>query len=237
MWRLTGFLRRDPSLTAGEFVDFIEREWAALARANAVLRNVVDRIDIHLPFDVAGTGLEAMFAPQFDALLELWFGDRDGARTGIELINQESGLPRLTDHLDNAASAAWLGEVLPKKPDAARRTRICMTVAGHVIDGMPEHTAQQYWSDVHPLVAQRAPQTWNRLTLYQQTHGRRDAVMESQTWIPCRYRPMCADVGAASVDELLAAYGNDEYLAIVRPDEMKFSKPHEALSFITAFVA
>jgi hypothetical protein len=40
-------------------------------------------------------------------------------------------------------------------------------------------------------------------------------------------------MGFADEREFLTGYSNAEYLAIVRPDEEKFSRPGEALAFVS----
>lgn len=233
MYRITGFLKRNSAIGSSEFIDFLKSTWGDSVLHAKSLSGRLNEINIYLPLDFSGTTLEDFFPPCFDAMIELMFAELDDAVITTEQLNPVNGLPILSDYLDQADSAAWLGEVLPKKPDEFGKTRVRMTVAGHVIDGMPEEDAQKYWSEVHPVVAQTAPLTWDRLTFYRQVHGRRTPIMESQSWIPYRYFPMCADLGATSVEELLAAYDNEEYLTIVRPDEKKFSKPEEMLTFIT----
>jgi hypothetical protein len=233
MWRLTAFLKRNSAMAGDDFLAFLTGTWApavcAAGSGSASLKN----IRIHLPLDLSGSPLESLFPPRFDALVEIAFEDFDSAVASLVALDRDPEVPDLGDALDLSDGAAWLGEVLPKKPDDHGRTGTRMTVAGDVIDGMAEGEAQRYWGEVHPVVAQRAPETWERLTLYRQVHGRRSSAIEEMSWLPRRYYPMCADMGAVSLEELLAAYDNDQYRAIVRPDEQKFSKPEDMLTFVT----
>jgi hypothetical protein len=62
--------------------------------------------------------------------------------------------------------------------------------------------------------------------LYSQIHGRR------VPGLPL-YRPMAADVGFESAEDFVTAYSHEQYRSIVRPDEMKFSKPEDMFAFAT----
>lgn len=80
----------------------------------------------------------------------------------------------------------------------------------------------QYWRQKHaPLIADVKP-FWNRIRRYVQNHG-----------IPQRYRTLVpggaitrfsgvAEIWFDSVEDLVAAFNDAEYLARVRPDELRF---------------
>ena len=231
MFRLTAFLKRADTIGRDAFLDHLVDIWGpAVAAGQKGLKKLL----INLPLDLSGTALADVFPPRFDALVELHYPDQDSALREIARFAHAPDEARLDGWIDPADSAVFLGEVRPKKPDPWGDTGVRMSVAGHVVDGMAVEDAQRYWNDVHPVVAQRAPETWNRLTLYTQVHGRDMGGKGLAAWLgPHRPFPMCADMGAVSIDELLAAYGNEQYMAIVRPDEQKFSKPEEMLTFIT----
>ena len=231
MFRLTAFLKRTDTIGRDAFLDHLVDIWGpAVAAGQKGLKKLL----INLPLDLSGTALADVFPPRFDALVELHYPDQDSALREIARFAHAPDEARLDGWIDPADSAVFLGEVRPKKPDSWGDTGVRMSVAGHVVDGMAVEDAQRYWNDVHPVVAQRAPETWNRLTLYTQVHGRDMGGKGLAAWLgPHRPFPMCADMGAVSIDELLAAYGNEQYMAIVRPDEQKFSKPEEMLTFVT----
>jgi hypothetical protein len=44
---------------------------------------------------------------------------------------------------------------------------------------------------------------------------------------------MAADVGFETAEDFVTAYSHPQYLSIVRPDEMKFSKPGDMFAFAT----
>jgi hypothetical protein len=44
---------------------------------------------------------------------------------------------------------------------------------------------------------------------------------------------MAADVGFESAEDFVTAYSHEQYRSIVRPDEMKFSKPGDMFAFAT----
>lgn len=231
MWRITAFLKRRADIGSEDFLGHLVDRWGP---GVAGRQTGLEQLLVNLPLDLAGTELAEVFPPRFDALVEFYYADYQSAAKAAAGLSRPSADAGLGAWLDSGDSAAFLGEVRPKKPDDGAATGVRMTVAGHVIDGMAVEDAQRYWNDVHPVVAQRAPDTWNRLTLYVQVHGREISGEGLGGWLcPYQFFPMCADMGAVSIEELLAAYGNDQYMAIVRPDEQKFSKPEEMLTFIT----
>lgn len=234
MWRMTAFLKRSASIDRDTFLSHLKDVWAPAIASQPGHKDVLKKLFINLPMDLTGTALEEVFPPHFDALIELYYDDFDSARQGLDGLSQPAPNARLGAFVDQGASSAFLGDVRPKKPENGAATGVRMTVAGQVVDGMAVEDAQRYWNDVHPVVAQRAPETWNRLTLYTQVHGRKISGEGLAQWLcPYQFFPMCADMGATSIDELLMAYGNDQYMAIVRPDEQKFGKPEEMLTFVT----
>jgi hypothetical protein len=117
-----------------------------------------------------------------------------------------------------------MGEYLPKL--ALDGVKLKLTVTGDVADDVAIPEALQYWSDVHPVVARTAPDFWAYLRLYAQIHGREVPGMSL-------YRPMAADVGFENAEDFVTAYSHSQYLSIVRPDEIKFSKPGDMLAFAT----
>lgn len=234
MWRITAFLKCSTNSDRETFVSHLKDVWAPAIANQAGHKDVLKKLKINLPMDLTDTALEEVFPPHFDALVELCYDDYNSAMQGLDSLSEPPANARLEALVDQQASAVFLGEVRPKKPDERAATGVRMTVAGHVVDGMAVEDAQRYWNDVHPVVAQQAPETWNRLTLYTQVHGRKISGEGLAQWLgPYQFFPMCADMGASSIDEMLIAYGNDQYMAIVRPDEQKFSKPEEMLTFVT----
>lgn len=234
MWRITAFLKRSANIDREPFLSHLKDVWAPAITSQAGHKNVLKKLFINLPMDLTGTALEEVFPPHFDALIELYYDDYDSALQGLSSLSQPVANARLDSWVDQSASSAFLGDVRPKKPEDRAATGVRMTVAGQVVDGMTVEDAQHYWNDVHPVVAQRAPDTWSRLTLYTQVHGRKISGEGLAEWLcPYQFFPMCADMGATSIDEMLIAYGNDQYMSIVRPDEQKFSKPAEMLTFVT----
>lgn len=234
MWRLTAFLAKQPTTSTDDFIDLINQRWApAIVEADSQ-QNLIQRLIIYLPKDLSGTPIESLFPATFDILVEIWFDSFDHAMSAIEHFDSATQTIQPAALMNQQVSIGFLGEVLPKKMNSADETGVRMTVAGNVIDGMSITHAQKYWSENHPVVAQTAPQTWNRLTLYRQVHGHQIDGSLLNSWIcPYQFYPMCADMGAKDLDELLKAYDNDEYMSIVRPDEKKFSKPEDMLTFVT----
>src|SRR5690554_220481 len=202
MWRITAFLKRRADIGSEDFLGHLVDVWGpCVAGQQAGLEKLL----VNLPLDLAGTELAEVFPPRFDALVELYYADHQSAAEALADLSRASADARLDAWVDPSDSAAFLGEVRPKKPDDSAATEVRMTVAGHVVDGMAVEDAQRYWNDVHPVVAQRAPDTWNRLTLYVQVHGREISGEGLAGWLcPYQFFPMCADMGAVGIDELLA---------------------------------
>lgn len=234
MWRLSAFLARNPDISRDAFLNRLVDQWAPSAASFGQQRGALKQVVVSLPQDLSGTGLESLFPPVFDALVELWFDSSEDALSTLSQFAGAEDALRLDDAIDPSTSVCFLGEVKPKKPDHDGKSGVRMTVAGHVREGWNIDDAHRYWSEVHPVVAQKVPETWERLSLYQQIHNKNIIGDELVSWLcPYQYYPMSADMGAPTIQQLLAAYDNEQYMAIIRPDEQKFSRPEDMLTFVS----
>ena len=135
--------------------------------------------------------------------------------------------------IDTPRSVVWLAQAFPIKPEAGR-SRVKFLAGGDAAEGWAIEDAQAYWRDVHPIVARTAPSVWEPLTRYVQFHGSAVPAGAAKSVLGMWRRvPMCAEMGFADERDFIANYSNDQYHAIVRPDEERFSRPGEALAFVS----
>jgi hypothetical protein len=223
MWRVTQLLTRAPTLSRDEMMRGLADEHMPRLLQQAALRSPhLERAILCAAYEAPGSNIPVMF----DASMELWFDSEDAAGQALAFLTTLD--PVLTASAARFVSSekcvAWMGEYFERlKRD---RVRLRLIVSGDIADGCTVEDALRYWADVHPVVAQTAPAFWAYLQLYAQVHGRRVPGVNA-------YRPMAADVGFASVEDFVSAYAHEQYLSIVRPDEIKFSKPGDMLAFAT----
>lgn len=227
MWRVTAFLKRRSSLTREQFV----ARGGALFEAIAARPVRPSRILFNLPIDPPSERLTAMFGDRFDGVAELWFADEAEAQRVLADIAQDAVVVAAAAAvIDRDASSAWLAEVVPHYEVAG--TGVKFVVAGQVADGLTVAEAQTYWREQHFRVARTVDDFMAYLTRYVQMHGR-DLLPPG--WIDWLARhsffPMCADMGLRTESDVEIAYSLPSYLAIIRPDEERFSKPGDMLSF------
>jgi hypothetical protein len=188
---------------------------------NALTRQHLKRINLAVACDAKGSGLPNMY----DASTEFWFDEEKAAGNALALLTQDEELiASAARYVATEKTVAWMGEYLPKLHIDG--VKLKLTVTGDVADGYTIAEALRYWSDVHPMVARTAQEFWGYLRLYAQIHGRAVPGLNL-------YRPMAADVGFESAEDFVTAYSHQQYLSIVRPDEIKFSKPRDILAFAT----
>jgi len=222
MWRVTMLLKGASGLAAPRVFDGLLKEHAPLLLTHAALSSRhVKKIVMAIACDAQGSGLPNMF----DASTEFWFDDEHAAGLGLALLTQDEELgASAARYVAREDTVVWMGQYLPKlQMDGVK---LKLTVTGDVADGLGIAEALQYWSDVHPAVARTARDFWAHLRLYAQIHGRRVPGVG-------QYRPMAADVGFETAEDFVAAYSHPQYLSVVRPDEMKFSKPGGMFAFAT----
>ncbi len=231
LWRVTALLIRQAELDPQTFADRLRDELAPAILAVCAPRHlIVDRRPAQLAPEVAG-----MFPPLFDGLLGLWFTSADEAAAAMARITADRTVADASAGLiDQARSVVWLAEVFPIKPERGAST-VKFLAGGDAAEGWAVADAQAYWRDVHPVIAQTAPTVWGPLTRYVQFHGAPvPAGLGTGPLGTWRRVPMCAEMGFADAADFVTNYSNAEYLAIVRPDEEKFSRPGEMLAFVSA---
>jgi hypothetical protein len=230
MWRFTVLTARKSGTAPGAFqTHWLEVLGPAIAAAagDRLRRLVVDLPPAEILPEVA-----EVFPAQFDGMAELWFDGREDAEAALERLAADAKVAAATAPVDRARSVAWLAEVKPKKPEAGR-TVVKFLAGGNPAEGWSVEEAQHYWSETHPVVAQTVPHTWNMMTRYVQFHGR-ELAPRLRAWIADgRFVPLCADMGFATQSDFIRHYTDPGYLATVRPDEQKFSRPGEMLSYVT----
>jgi hypothetical protein len=234
MYRVTVLVKRKLGLGSAQFntlwLGVVVPAIAAAAKNNASLRRLVVNVaPAKLDDEVA-----KVFPPPFDGLLEFWFDSADAAVAAMRELSGHAHLHALAEQaVDGSRGVAWLAEVVPSKPES--RSHIKFLAAGDVAEGVTLEEAHRYWRNVHPVVAQTAPKVWGPLTRYTQFHGKKTPVLDMGSWLAqARFVPMCSDMGFARQRDFIDVYTCDEYAAIVRPDEEKFSRPGEMLAFVSA---
>lgn len=235
MWRVAALTVRSPELTPDDFaVGWFDRLGQALAAASGRQGQARQLIANVRPRDLEPE-IATVFPPRFDGLMEFWFDTRADAIACMSALSTDPATLEAADGLVDASKGVlWLAEVFPKKPETGE-TRVKFLAAGDAAEGWTIDAAQHYWSNTHPVVAQTAPKVWDPLTRYVQFHGREAPDLSVGGWLAVnRSVPLCSDMGFARPQDFLTNYTNDQYIAIVRPDEEKFSRPGaDMLSFVS----
>jgi hypothetical protein len=219
MWQVMMFLRRLPSVTPAEMLS----GWLGLHTPVLLDRLKEGGSFSRASFNAAAEGHLDDWPSVFDGVLELRFDDFLPAAAALSLLASNSTIRAdAARWLDLDASPAWIGKARPflDKPGVKAK----LLVAAQIADGWKdtEEDAQRYWRDVHPVVAQGDLRFWGRLLRYTQIHGFRTPGIVN-------HMPIAAEIGAASFDDLNAAFATDFYRTTVRPDEMKFVSPEGML--------
>lgn len=208
MWRITTFFQRREPLSRASAIEcwlpeFFHPATESMKAAGA------HRAIANLPFDTPIEGLP----DNFDAVAEFWFENLQQARSGLAELREIRRRPAWDDLCDPACPAPWIGEVRPVL-DAGP---LCIKVirAGRPAKGVDARDALAYWRDHHAAVAQTATQFWALLRRYTQVPAVEPESADAY--------PLQADVGAASIEDMKAAFAHPEYFSIVQPDERKFS--------------
>lgn len=234
MWRVTALIRKRANVAQAAF----DRGWldevAPAIAAAAAHDPRVRRVIVNAPPAALPDSISRVFPPAYDGLLEFWFETAADAVAAMRTLSADATLrAAATTVVDGAGGVAWLALVVPSKPEAGSTVKFL--AAGEVAHGVTLEAAHRYWAEEHPRVAQTAPQVWQRLTRYTQFHGKPSPVLDMDDWLAvARFVPMCSDMGFARIEDFLGLYTSEDYARIVRPDEEKFSRPGEALSFVSA---
>jgi len=227
MWRAIAFLRRNQLLNRNEFIARVEELLHKVATCSPAPAKTV----LNLPMNPMPQDLKGMFGDRFDAVVELWFDHGTEARDVLRAIAANESIVHEADAaIDKASSHAWLAEVVEQVPPPAELLRFF--VAGQVADGLTVKDAQEYWRTEHPRVFLSVEDFRPYIAGYTQMHGRDILVKGEIDWLAlASFYPMCAEMGLRTAEDVVAAYALPSYLAIVRPDEERFSKPADMLSF------
>jgi hypothetical protein len=223
MWRITMLMKAAPGIGRQRAFQGLLDDYARLLVSQLSLaRPELRRIVISCASETPGSGLPDMF----DASAELYFDAEAAAGQTLAVLTQDKQLlAALARHCDAASMVAWMGEYIVNLDLPGANIRL--TVTGDIADGLTVEEALKYWANVHPVVARTAREFFSYLRLYAQIHGRHAQGTNL-------YRAMAAEVGVESLADLITAYSHPQYMSIVRPDEMKFSKPGEMFAFATA---
>ena len=215
MERLMVFVRRDARRSREIFLagwTEMVSQWLAAAPVPGLNRAIIN---------CASASAMTGWPDDYDAVMEFWFNETNDAATMLNRWSGAANRRALADWIEWDASPAWVGEVKPKLDLPGAHVKLL--VAGYLADGWSEAAAQQYWSDVHPVVAQGQAIFWSLLRRYVQIHGHPIKGVAS-------YMPMAADIGAASFEDLDRAFSHEQYLTVIRDDEARFAKPQDMLA-------
>lgn len=234
MYRITTLVMSQPTLSQQQFNHQWLEELVPAIAAELQQDKRLQRLVVNVAPEQLDEEVKKVFPPPYDGLLEFWFTTADEAVACMADLSTNQPLVELAANcVDGAKGAAWLAEVVPSKPDSGSHFKFL--AAGDVAQGVPLEEAHAYWRDIHPQVAQTAPDVWNRLARYTQFHGKPIPVLEMGSWLATgRFVPMCSDMGFVRQGDFIELYTCEEYQRIVRPDEEKFSRPGEMLSFVSA---
>tara|TARA_E500000305_G_C4019599_1_gene237846 strand:- start:1184 stop:1900 length:717 start_codon:yes stop_codon:yes gene_type:complete len=208
MWRITSFYKRQGSLNRASAVE----SWLPnffYPATDAMKAVGTCRAIANLPFDTPIEGLP----DNFDAVAEFWFDDLDQARDGLINLREIQAGQAWQELSDPASPAPWIGELRPVLDAGPLGIKVIR--AGRPAKGVDARDALAYWRDHHASVAKTATQFWALLRRYTQVPAVDPENAEAY--------PLQADVGAASVEDMKAAFAHPEYFSIVQPDERKFS--------------
>jgi hypothetical protein len=234
MWRVTTLVTRAAGLSdeqfAAQWLDVLAPAIAVAVRSDKRVRRLV----VNVAPETLDEQVSSVFPPPFDGLIEFWFDTGADAVEAMARLSDNDELRSLAAPIvDGGKGVAWLAKVVPSKPEQG--SRIKFLAGGDIAEGVTLEFAHKYWAETHPVVAQTAPKVWGPLTRYTQFHGQETPKLDMGRWIAvARFVPMCADMGFARPSDFIGVYTSDEYAAIVRPDEEKFSRPGEMLAFISA---
>jgi hypothetical protein len=208
MWRITSFFQRQESSNRASAVE----SWLTnfFYPATDTMAGVgAGRAIANLPFDTPIEGLP----DNFDAVAEFWFDNLDQARDALVKLREIQAGQAWKDLSDPASPPPWIGELRPVLDAGPLGIKVIR--AGRPAKDVDARDALAYWRDHHASVARTATQFWALLRRYTQVPA---VDPESD-----QAYPLQADVGAASVEDMKAAFAHPEYFSIVQPDERKFS--------------
>lgn len=234
MWRVTFVISRRDGVSTEAFqtrwLEVVAPAIVDFLRSSPALRKAVVNV---APADL-DPKISSVFPKPYDGLFELWFdtpGDAVEVTARLEQADELAALAR--DVIDGERGVAWLAKAVPSKPEQG--TRVKFLAGGDVAEGVPLEEAHRYWAEEHPVLARTsAPQVWEPLTRYMQFHGTPSPALSIGRWLAtARFIPMCSDMGFADAGDFLKVYTSEQYATIVRPDEIKFSRPGEALAFVS----
>jgi len=208
MLRITSFFKRREPLSRASAMEswlsgFFYPATDAMKAAGAC------RAIANLPFDAPVEGLP----DDFDAVAEFWFDDLHQAQNGIDKLREVQDGKAWRELTDPTCPAPWIGELRPVLDAGPLGIKVIR--AGRPAKGVDTREALAYWRDRHADVAQTATQFWALLRRYTQVPAVDPESAEAY--------PLQADVGAASIEDMKAAFAHPEYFSIVQPDERKFS--------------
>ena len=208
MWRITSFFKRSSSLSRERAIEQWMKEffYPASKRMNEA---GACRALVNLPFDPPAQDLP----DNFDTVAEFWFNDLESARIGLSRLKEIQSTEAWTQLVDSASPAPWIGEMKPVLDSGPLGIKVIR--AGRPAKGVDATDALAYWRNCHADVAKTATGFWALLRRYTQVPAVDPESAEAY--------PLQADVGAASIADMKAAFSHPEYFSIVQPDERKFS--------------
>ncbi|CAH0058081.1 unnamed protein product [Clonostachys solani] len=95
-------------------------------------------------------------------------------------------------------------------------------------DDLSYEEFHKYWSEKHPDIWLSVPIVQEKIVKYSQFHANEAVRSAYGSAMPLASYDGAAEMWAASMEDLLAVFTNEEYQRIVVPDEQKFLKREEA---------
>jgi uncharacterized protein (TIGR02118 family) len=227
-WKLISFLKRKTGMSREEFVAYWRDVHAPLMQQQTDFwRHVRGYVQ-----NYAASGESPVGRPEaHDGVSELWFDSFNELKAAFGEIGFKGPVKAdAQEFIDLAGSFSMVTEVVRVKDPGP--TNLKLIAAGHRKEGLTREEAQTYWRDSHPqLAARETPEFWSMIQRYVQNHPRSPEGVDLDT-VTDDY-DMCADIGLESVEAMEAAFARPDYMAIVRPDELSFSSPEDAVALVT----
>ena len=227
-WKLISFLRRRRGLTAEEFVTYWRDIHAPLLQQRTDFWRHVRRYVQN--YALVGRDSPIGLPDSHDGVSELWFDTLPELKAAFREPGFEAVRTDARRFVDLDGSVSWIAEVIHLKD--AGPTNIKLFGAGHARAGLTREGAQAYWRDEHPeVLARDAPECWRMIKRYDQDHTRSPGDLSLDT-ITDSY-DFCAEVGTDSAQAMQELFTREDYMAIVRPDELRFAAVDDSIACAT----
>jgi uncharacterized protein (TIGR02118 family) len=227
-WKLLSFLKRRQDLTAEQFIAYWRDVHAPLMQEQSNFWRHVRRYIQN--YAISGSDSPIGLPDTHNGVSELWFDSPEELRAAFSEPDFEVLRADAREFVDLGGVISWVAEFVYVKDPGP--TDIKLFAAGHASPGLTRLQSQTYWHDQHTRVlAQDAPDVWRLMASYNQSHTRQLDDLPLSTIIDDY--DFCAEVGMDSIQAMHELFTHEDYLTIVRPDELRFASVHDSLACAT----